>query len=103
VISSPTPIPTTASSPPPDNIPVIPTPNGTGTGAGSSRAGSVSADATPAPSVHVGRIERKEMRMPTISQGTGDGVGYGEECFVWQDLPMQNGMYPTVEQDSSYL
>jgi hypothetical protein len=41
--------------------------------------------------------------MPTISQGTGDGVGYGEECFVWQDLPMQNGMSPTVEQDLSYL
>jgi len=31
------------------------------------------------------------MRMPTITPGSGDGVGYGEECFVWQDLPTQTG------------
>jgi hypothetical protein len=31
------------------------------------------------------------MRMPTITPGSGDGAGYGDECFVWQDLPTQTG------------
>jgi COMPASS component BRE2 len=92
--SSSTPIPATATSPPPDNFPIILSTSGGsghGTGAGSSRAGSVSGDATPVPSVHMGRVERSEMKMPNITPGTGDGKAFGDECFVWQDLPMQTG------------
>jgi hypothetical protein len=33
------------------------------------------------------------MRMPTITPGSGDGAGYGDECFVWQDLPTQTGVF----------
>jgi len=37
--------------------------------------------------------------MPTITPGSGDGVGYGDECFVWQDLPTQTGksLFPITE------
>jgi COMPASS component BRE2 len=91
--SSPTPgpssgtIPATASSPPADNLPLIATP--------ASRAGSasVSGDATPVPySQHnLSVAGRSEMKMPTVTPGSGDGVGYGDECFIWQDLPNQSG------------
>jgi hypothetical protein len=33
------------------------------------------------------------MRRPTLVAGSGDGVGYGEECFSWTDWPTQNGMF----------
>lgn len=75
-------IPATASSPPSDNQPIMPS-------ALPSRAGSVSADTTPAPSSHI--LTRTEMRMPTITPGSGDGTLYGDESFVWQDLPTQTG------------
>lgn len=79
-------IPATASSPTPDNLPAV------STASGPSRAGSVSADTTPAPvSRHDAVAARTEMRMPTITPGSGDGSGYGDECFVWQDLPTQTG------------
>lgn len=50
---------------------------------GSSRA--ASASATPAP---MGSEERTHMKPPVAVPGSGDGQGYGEECFAWTDLPM---------------
>jgi len=82
-------VPATAASPTSDNIPP------TSSLAGPSRAGSVgaSADTTPAPiSRHDAVASRTEMRMPTITPGSGDGLAYGDECYVWQDLPTQTGM-----------
>jgi len=82
-------IPATASSPPPDNLP--PVSSGASGSLATSRAGSVF-DTTPAPtSRHDLIASRTEMRMPTITPGSGDGPGYGDECFVWQDLPTQTG------------
>jgi hypothetical protein len=50
-------------------------------------------DTTPAATSRYDAIaSRTEMRMPTITPGSGDGEGYGDECFVWQDLPTQTGM-----------
>jgi hypothetical protein len=85
-------IPATASSPPPDNLPPIS--SGASGSIATSRAGSVF-DTTPAAtSRHDAIASRTEMRMPTITPGSGDGAGYGDECFVWQDLPTQTGMSP---------
>lgn len=67
--------------------------DGVGEG-GPSRAESVSTDATPGPGlVSVGDAiaRRTEMRKPTLVVGSGDGVGYGDECFSWTDWPIQNG------------
>lgn len=63
---------------------------------GPSRAQSVSTDATATPGpglVSVGDAiaRRTEMRKPTLVVGSGDGLGYGDECFSWTDWPVQNG------------
>ena len=81
-------VPATASSPPPDNLPPIS--SGASGSIATSRAGSVFDTSAPT-SRHDAIASRTEMRMPTITPGSGDGAGYGDECFVWQDLPTQTG------------
>lgn len=103
-------IPASASSPQPqsqfDGLPSFP--NGllgeTGSGLENvggdtppSRAESVSTDATPGSALPAGDViaRRTEMRKPTLVVGSGDGQGYGDECFLWTDWPVQPGTSPS--------